>query len=352
MAISKRYGDTDFVTGLRAIAATMVVMVHTSALADFGPLGARISGAGAAGVQAFFVISGFSIASVLASRPTFGDFFIRRLVRIIPLYYLTLLIAFLLTLASFPISGWRDTLGAAPPLMGLALDFTFLGWIFPQTANDLIGVEWSIPIEIFWYVVLAGLLPRLIRPRDWLFALIGLLILAAISRVFAEVVFERSLWAAWAPTTYGAWFVLGALAYHLRPKVRSAPRMIQISLCTAAILSFLLGLITDIGLTSMLIGLATALIIMAHPGSGVRFDPLSTRPMLFLGTVSYGIYLWHMFAIVLLIRGEFESHLLLFLVTYALTVGVATASYILIERPATRAYAARAKHLNAIQVTP
>lgn len=344
MHITKNYGDTDFVTGLRAIAATMVVMVHTGALADFGTLGVRISGAGAAGVQAFFVISGFSIATVLAARPVFWDFFVRRLVRIVPLYYAALLLAFILTLISLPMSGWRETLGAPNPFLGLILDFMFLGWLSPQTANDFIGVEWSIPIEVFWYIILAGLLPLLRRRRDWGYAFIGLLLLAGVSRAFSEIIFGRSLWAAWAPTTYGAWFVLGAMTCRLRPLMRTASKLLRTNILLLAALSFVMGLMTDIGLTSAFIGFSTFLVIVGHPGSLACRDPLSSRPMRFLGTISYGIYLWHMFVISLVGQLNITSQLFFFICVYALTICVSIMAYLIVERPAIRAHSSYASY--------
>ena len=344
MIFSKHYGDTDFITGLRAVAATMVVICHTSALADLGWVGSRISGAGAAGVQAFFVISGFSIAAALASTPTFKDFFARRLVRIIPLYYFTLLIAFILTVTGFTLSGWRDSLGTVDPATALILDLVFLSWIITQTANDLIGVEWSIPVEVFWYIVLAGLLPRLIKINHWLICFSSLLIISALSRVFSEVVFDRSLWASWAPTTYGAWFILGAFTYKMRSQVLQAKPAVRRATLVVALLIFILGLITDVGLTSLLIGLSASLVIVAHPGSAQRLDPLSTQPMLFLGTISYGIYLWHMFVILLVSKMALPSPFAHFAMTYTLTIGAAILSYLILERPAVRAYARYAHH--------
>ena len=49
----RNYGSTDFITGLRAIAATMVVMIHTGALLEFGIIGFNITMAGKYGVDFF-----------------------------------------------------------------------------------------------------------------------------------------------------------------------------------------------------------------------------------------------------------------------------------------------------------
>jgi len=61
-SIIRSYGETDFITGLRAVAATMVVVMHTGAFSAFGPIGEAVTSAGKYGVDVFFVISGFTVA--------------------------------------------------------------------------------------------------------------------------------------------------------------------------------------------------------------------------------------------------------------------------------------------------
>lgn len=62
----RRYGETDFITGLRAIAASMVVIIHTGAFTGFGSMGSALTGLGKYGVDIFFVISGFTVAKTFA----------------------------------------------------------------------------------------------------------------------------------------------------------------------------------------------------------------------------------------------------------------------------------------------
>jgi|GEM_PF-5865075 len=74
MGILRSYANTNFVTTLRAIAATMVVVIHTGAFSAFGVVGNNITEAGCHGVEIFFVISGFSIATTWAKAANYGDF--------------------------------------------------------------------------------------------------------------------------------------------------------------------------------------------------------------------------------------------------------------------------------------
>ena len=69
----RRYPGTDFVTGLRAYAALMVVIAHTAALSNFGWAGNALSAAGRHGVLVFFVISGFSISAAFFKSKGYFD---------------------------------------------------------------------------------------------------------------------------------------------------------------------------------------------------------------------------------------------------------------------------------------
>lgn len=70
----RSYGETDFVTGLRCIAALMVVSIHTAAFRDFGWLGETVTNSGKYGVQIFFVISGFTIARTYQSARSYRQY--------------------------------------------------------------------------------------------------------------------------------------------------------------------------------------------------------------------------------------------------------------------------------------
>ena len=63
--LAKNYGATTFVTGMRAYAATAVVLTHSggAGLRDLGSIGNHLTELGAQGVTVFFVISGFSVAT-------------------------------------------------------------------------------------------------------------------------------------------------------------------------------------------------------------------------------------------------------------------------------------------------
>lgn len=94
-SIIRRYGDTDFVTGLRCDAILMVLLVHTGAFSEFGAIGQSVTDNGKFGVQIFFVIAGFTIYQNV-STSDYNQYLIRRIFRVVPVYYFFILVGFCL----------------------------------------------------------------------------------------------------------------------------------------------------------------------------------------------------------------------------------------------------------------
>jgi peptidoglycan/LPS O-acetylase OafA/YrhL len=145
------------------------------------------------GVDLFFVLSGFLITGILldsVGRPHyFRNFYGRRALRILPLYYLILL------LIGISYSGWRGFVGLSifylsnmAPIFGVAVVYAPL---------------WSLSVEEHFYLLWPWLISRLRPQRVWLLA-------AAIC--FAEPVFRGfAFFQGWDVATY-TWFRLDGLA--------------------------------------------------------------------------------------------------------------------------------------------
>ncbi|MEP7210637.1 MAG: acyltransferase [Alphaproteobacteria bacterium] len=147
--------------GLRAVAAYMVVVFHCIEYVNSLGLGMPRLPVGAAGVDLFFVISGFIMVYVAGARETPAGFAINRIARIAPLY-------------------WVATLAAA------ALAFTH-PWVFPAARIDLqsvlaslafipapdarnmlspvLFIGWTLNFEMMFYLlfVISMLAPRRFR---------------------------------------------------------------------------------------------------------------------------------------------------------------------------------------------
>ena len=83
-----------FLDGLRALAIAGVVLVHCRQMSfDVPPWLLYAAGYGAKGVQLFFVISGFTLTHIYHEKfPGFRDFIVRRVTRIVPMFYVGIVV--------------------------------------------------------------------------------------------------------------------------------------------------------------------------------------------------------------------------------------------------------------------
>lgn len=141
--------------GVRGLAAIAVVLTHLhvfEGIKNFGPIGQAIVPmiSGAAGVQAFFVLSGFLITTLLTSElansgtVSIQRFFIRRSLRIFPLYFGFMLVAAVL----YQI----DSKVTSPT--SLAYGFAYVYNFIPRDSyTSFMGHTWSLAVEEHFYLI-------------------------------------------------------------------------------------------------------------------------------------------------------------------------------------------------------
>lgn len=331
----RRYGDTDFITGLRAIAATLVVFIHTGAFADFGQLGLNITESGKYGVQMFFVISGYTIARTFLAARSYRQYILRRLFRILPLYYLLNALVVVLVLSSIIPSGYfADLYYGDISLYNVLMHVFALSFLDYRIAASFIGVEWTIPVEIFWYVLLPLIMLKIRSIRGLWVGIFLLLVLAGLTRAVLGY-FGPSVAAHWFPTTYGPYFLLGVIAHALRRAGRPGERIYQHASFFGGLVLLAIGISMAFDGASAVIGLATFLIILGHRNVGAMARTfLDSRIFLVVGSISYGIYLWHF--ILVRVSQEYAPNLTgfgLFVVIYTSTLTLSWVTYVTVERP-------------------
>jgi peptidoglycan/LPS O-acetylase OafA/YrhL len=141
--------------GLRGFSMLLVLFVHLRA-PDLPAVWAGIIGMGWIGVQMFFVLSGFLITGILLDskrdRNGLFSFWIRRFLRIFPLYYAALTVFLVLLPAIFTFSP-----GALPPREQYVYFWGYLNnWVpLPHTGGleHLLGHFWSLAVEEQFYLV-------------------------------------------------------------------------------------------------------------------------------------------------------------------------------------------------------
>jgi len=290
------------------------------------------------GVDVFFVISGFVM--VYTSEPYFGrprspqEFFLRRLARIVPLYWATTSI-----ILAYLILHYHDL--AAVNFTPASVLASYLFIPVPQIDGFMApvhGVGWTLNYEMFFYACfsVAVLLSRRIG--------VGALALALLCFVGLNAVIPL-------PPPFGYWaeplileFVFGMMiGLALREGV-SIPKVGALALVIVAIAA-IAALTRWSDLTRVMEwGIPAALIVGAcalSTGSVLCSSPLS-RALSFLGDASYSLYLVHPIAITLPRRLfprliDPATHPWLYAVLLLCTaVAAATIVHVVFERPATR----------------
>jgi peptidoglycan/LPS O-acetylase OafA/YrhL len=181
--------------GLRGLAILLVLLLHYFANTARGQQAivykyfARIFGMGWAGVDLFFVLSGFLIGGILldarSSERYFSTFYLRRIHRIFPLYYLWLVLFLLFLFLGFTVGGL--------PLEFSALDLShfprylvFVQNFFHQKGPleiHWLSQMWSLAVEEQFYLI-APLLVRFLSVRRLTQVLLGTILFAPVLRYF------------------------------------------------------------------------------------------------------------------------------------------------------------------------
>ncbi len=346
--IKKDYGNTNFITGMRAFAAFAIVLIHAggAGLRDFGLIGNAIVDLGKNGVYAFFVISGFSVANSFELSRNYFDYLNKRLWRIAPLYYFWIAVALLSNSTAFY---WQKKFGVSLDVYNVGMHLSFLSLFDYKITNTILGVEWSIPIEVFWYffvplfvVVSKNLRVLALLVVGSLAVFVATKLLPPPQALFPSSVNDPFLALHWSAVPYAFSFVLGVAAYRMRLKKicwRSTFRtasLIAGGLVVGYIVNpkFVLSFFWD---GFILVSCITFFLILFGSREKLFFKYLFTNKIaLFLGTISYGIYLCHFPILGLLTRIDFPGFDRPFIRFCILGLAATVASsltYLLIERP-------------------
>ncbi|MEL6807710.1 MAG: acyltransferase [Pseudomonadota bacterium] len=327
---------------LRALAAAMVLVGHVLAEAEHYFALALPGDAvpWTRGVDIFFVISGFVItlsATRLAGQP--GTFLFRRLMRVVPLYFLftTLMV---LTLILLPGGAKETTLDPAQILSSYAF--------FPYERLDgriapVLSLGWTLNYEVFFYALAALCLAL---PRPLLAVSVLLLALATLGLV---VQFDSPQLAFWTNPIILE-FVFGIVLARIWHRGWRAPHMgaACVGVCVG------LGLLIILDPTPLPRCLAAGVPAMIIVASGTLLCPIRAMPGMIWGDASYALYLSHRFALrasTLLLLPLLPATLMgaaVYTVTVcALAMAVGLLTHLWVERPMMRALSPAAKGVAA-----
>lgn len=286
--------------GLRAIAVGLVVLYH----AGFSGIGA-----GYIGVDVFFVLSGFLITGQLAKniedrRFTFSQFYMRRVRRLAPAYIavalVTLVGAALVMLPDDLVYHGRLTALAMLSLSNFYLANTTGGYFEADTDEIALLHTWSLAVEEQYYLVWPAimlLLWRLPGARSRLLVVGALLGLTWVfSGWYTQFDPQRAYYLL--PARFHE-LLLGALLALGGARLPALSRPGRELLCWGGLLLIVwpaLGWSAETtfpGWRAILPCLGTAMLVHAGRDTSLVNWLLTRRPMLWLGMLSYSLYLWH-----------------------------------------------------------
>lgn len=360
------------VEALRGVAATAVVVFHMWALTTFPrfPGSNFLIGLGVWAVDLFFLLSGFLLVQSFWEQPrttTVGQYYVRRIFRIVPAYYVCLAVLLLFF-------AQRELLFSEVGRTQVIANLTFTQWLSPTTASSLnvSGVFWTLSIEAFLYALLP-LFAWLIAKKPLLTG--GLLFAAGMAyRIYVTVdgsALEDFLFKAIPSHPEGSGqlyllrqfagivplFVIGMLLrwwLHYRPGAKAATAaagrsggLLALLLIPSLLVLYpgqdavdyrneVLFVVFDVAICILLV---PALVYAGRTVAGALSWPM--RALVWLGKRSYGIYLWHFPVILIALdRGPFlrpaamDNVWLRLGAAAAATIALGAISYRLIERPA------------------
>lgn len=330
---SFRLGQRPVLDGVRGLAVLLVVLHHTTTIAPRGY----------AGVDLFFVLSGFLITSLLEEeykrhhRIAFGRFYLRRLLRLGPALGV-LLLALAVWVLNFPTS-----YAAGPTAHALLPTFLyFSNWTGAVGVDSgMLGHTWSLGIEEQYYLVWPVLVWCALRaggrPRALLVCAVG--IAAAVLARYLFVLHGTGLNQIYNgfETRWDSLLLGSALSLLLHARsVRVLPWLALLAPVSLASLVFVAvssgDMIVGVGGPALAAAVLIATLVTVRVPLLTRL--FESRGMTAMGRISYGVYLWHYPVAVMLQHGfGLGRGWMLLAGDLVITVTLASASYRWVEAP-------------------
>lgn len=296
MIVSKQKYRLD-IQGLRGVAVLAVFLNH---------LNSNILQSGFLGVDIFFVISGFVITGSLERRinsstgPLLRDFFQRRIKRIIP--PLLSYIAITILLFSFVVPD--------PLLFVQSARWALVGFsniYFYRNATDYFSIDasvnpylqtWSLGVEEQFYLVYPLLFILFRKRSNTPSRLIGVLSVLSIMS-FLSLVLTSAAYSSpgYFLTQNRAWEIcIGAISFYITANVPRYPLKLIFCLRSLSLSVMLVVMIcswNNIPMASAVITSLTSILLIISTEDLCSKWLLCNKPILYIGTISYSLYLWH-----------------------------------------------------------
>jgi peptidoglycan/LPS O-acetylase OafA/YrhL len=332
------------IDGLRAVAVLGVVGFHAFP---------RWVHSGFVGVDVFFVISGYLISSIIynalrVGRFSYMEFYVRRIRRIFP--------ALLVVLAASVVFGWllllpdeykqlgREVAAAA----GFAANFLFWGqsgYFDTQAAVKPLLHLWSLGIEeqfyLIWPLLVAFLYRRTRRVAIWIALLMcGSFVVNALGiQDHTSAMFylpTSRFWELLSGALLAYWATFATASGSHRDARTNKTVLAWCGVLLLVVSATQINEHSDFPGYWALLPVGGTLCLIASSGSWVNRVVLGQRAVVFIGLISYPLYLWHWVLLAMLKMSEYdgaEAPRTPRIIAVLLSVALAWATYELVEKP-------------------
>jgi len=287
------------IDGLRAVAVLAVIASH---------LPERFLPSGFLGVDVFFAISGFVVtASLMGQRRTqlsqlYIGFLARRVKRLLPALSVCVAVTAAVVLATdpFPRNSIQTGLGALFGFANVILFFFELDYFSPSSIFNAFTHTWSLGVEEQFYVVF----PMFVwlfyfrTSRDSFIALAGAMIVGGLFSVAMFVwLYEDHQPAAFFLMPMRIWELgVGALVFLGSRRIHSGPLRGVLRQLAPFVLAALIGCFLvpeQYAMPTTLVAVGLTGLLLATDGRSIAAHLLALPPVVYIGRISYSLYLWH-----------------------------------------------------------
>ena len=305
------------ITIIRAVAVVLVLIFHFDN---------QILISGYIGVDIFFVMSGYLISMIALKRvdsiKSLKQFYIKRVMRIYPvLLFISFIVIFALSLVEYleleTLKMLRDTITFNSNFQAEKINADYFG----NNDNNYLLHLWSIAIELQFYLLFPLLmLNKNIKNNIFYIAIV--LIIIATFILSLEYSYYHSLGRMLA-------FSVGIMAYLLGSKVKTNNYIYFIALLSLIIISF-----TDMNINTypnynniIVVALTIFALIFGKVGTQKKY-----KLFIFIGLISYSIYLWHYPLFLFFHHLNIEINIFNIFMLVTILLGFSTFTYYIIEK--------------------
>ncbi|EJN08096.1 acyltransferase family protein [Herbaspirillum sp. YR522] len=286
------------IDGLRAVAILPVVLFHIGFPGFFG---------GFVGVDVFFVISGYLITGIIVRelrQGTFSiaDFYRRRVLRIFPaLFVMLLVVSVLAALVMLPAELLRygKSVAATTLFSSNILFYSESGYFAPDSHTKALLHTWSLAVEeqfyLFWPLILMALSTSRQTAIRW-----GAVIITVVSLGWSVWLLKHDATATFYLIPTRAWELMAGALVAIFPGLPANRRWLREVLAALGLLMILVAIkfyndsVPFPGAAALLPCVGAAAIILAGSGGNSLVGRLlSWQPAVFIGKISFSLYLWH-----------------------------------------------------------